>query len=218
MSWGYFLELDLTLPTEAWARIQKSTADTWPAEPGFFGLKEKGLEDMFLGKLFAGWTIGKAFALVGRRNITKAVTEGDVTRLRVVTLLDKSGDTEIARPFASLFLAAQAHGGEGRLTLVNDGTYSGEEGVVLTLAKGKVKTERVKNCWDYVERLGAELFGSFEDGAPPTKKAVTKKAATKKAAKKAVTKKAAEKAASKTATKKPSAKKTTGGETARKRP
>ncbi|MBK7395297.1 MAG: hypothetical protein IPJ34_03090 [Myxococcales bacterium] len=201
MSWGYFLELDLALPTEAWARIQKSTADTWPAEPGFFGLKEKGLEEMFLGKLFAGWTIGKAFALVGRRNVAKAVSEGDVTRLRVVTLLDKSGDTELARPFASLFLAAQAHGGEGRLALINDGTYSGEDGVVLTLAKGKVKTERAKNCWEHVERLGAEVFGSFEDGAPAAKKAATKKAATKKAV-----------------TKKPVTKKATGKATASKRP
>lgn len=209
MSWGYFLELDLAVPTEAWTRIEKSTADTWPAEPGFFGLEEKGLEDMFLGKLFAGWTIGKAFTLVGRRNVAKATPDGDATRVRVVTLLDKGGDTELARPFASLFLAAKAHGGEGRITLVNDGTYSGENGVVLTLADGKVKTERVKNCWEHVERLGAELFGNLAEGgeAPPAKKAAAKKAAVKKTAtKKPPAKKAATKKTAGKATKKPTKK------------
>lgn len=197
MSWGYFFELDLSLSESAWKQIKDTPASTWPAEPGFFGLKEKALEQMFLSGEVADWKIGRAIeALSKGEAVATATTKAGVTHVRVVTLLDKSGEPYFARPFVSLFLAAKEHGGEGRIALVNDGTYSGESGVTLTLSKGKVKAEAIQDCWPHVERLGAEVYGDLEELEEPIpKKAPAKKASAKKAApaKKASAKKASAK-------------------------
>jgi hypothetical protein len=189
MSWGYFLELDLVLSERAWKEIKDAPANNWPAEPGFFGLKEKELERMFLSADVADWKIGRALeALAKGEAVATETTDKGVTRVHVVTLLDKSGETYFARPFASLFLAAKEHAGEGHIALVNDGTYSGEDGVILTLSNGKVKLERIKDCWPHVERLGAAVYGDLEEleelEAPPKPKkaAPSKKTASKKSA------------------------------------
>ncbi len=199
MSWGYFFELDLTLSESAWRQIKDTPANEWPAEPGFFGLKEKALEQMFLAPEVADWKIGRALEALSRGEaVATATSHAGVTRIRVATLLDKSGETYFARPFASLFLAAKEHGGEGRIALVNDGTYAGESGVILTLSKGKVKAAPIKDCWPHVERLGAEVYGDLEEPSAPIPKKQAKKktkdakpAATKKTkdAKPAATKK-----------------------------
>ncbi len=226
MGWGYFLDAHLELPTETWSQLAAKKTDEFPTSVGWWAMKDPVLERRFVD-MFGDTSKGMTFAklvkyFAGRESIGTVTTEGGRATVRIVTLLSKDMDTDIARGVAALFEAARDARGAGHVSLANDGTYVGEDGVTVTLANGKLTRKAIKDSWAHTEQLAREIFGDevFEDegddddDAPPkkavTKKAATKKAATKKAAtKKAATKKAATKKAApkKAATKKAATKK-----------
>lgn len=158
MSWGYFAELDLRLPSTALATLKKARPADVPLPAGWSGLNDRGLEGAFgrrtvKNESFAdtlGW-----YRREGSRHREQA--SGDHTALRVLTMLEKSILDE-AFPLVTLFFAAREHGGEGTLRLVNDGTSGGEFGVELTLANGAITSRPIEDDWDLVGRLGEELF------------------------------------------------------------
>ncbi|MBL8935776.1 MAG: hypothetical protein JNM69_14570 [Archangium sp.] len=201
MSWGYFLDATLTLPDTAWKTISKKKADEFPTKVGWWGLKDPELErrfvDMF-GDCTKGWPLAKVVKSFARDESIGAVSSAKgATTIRILELLNKDMDTDVARGVSALFEAAAPLGGAGSVSLVNDGTYSGEDGATVTLVKGKLSRKRLTDCWALAEKLGAQMFGddeafldeeefleASEDEARPTPKAAKKKAPKKKAPKK----------------------------------
>lgn len=128
--------------------------------------------------------------------------------VRLVAHLDRDGDTQVAGPIVAMFDAAAKAGGTGRIRLVNDGTYSGEDGVEVAIVDGKLARSAVEGSNDLVEELGAALYPDLAEvidvspqpnphlATPPKREA--KSAKTKPAAKKPAAKKlAAQKSAAK---------------------
>lgn len=72
-------------------------------------------------------------------------------RLRIET------DAQVAK-LQCLLHAARAHHCRGHMRLVNDGTYSGEAGVALTLAGGEVRAEQLDDFENALEELAGEIF------------------------------------------------------------
>jgi hypothetical protein len=191
MSWGYFLDATLTLPDAAWKTISKQKTDEFPTKVGWWGLEDPELErrfvDMF-GDCSKGWPLEKVVKAFGRGNSIATITSAKgSTTIRIVELLDKDMDTDIARGVSALFEAAAPLAGEGSVSLVNDGTYVGEDGATVTLAKGKLTRTRLKDSRAMVEKLGALMFGDFleglEDEEPPAPKPANKMAPAKTKAK-----------------------------------
>ena len=203
MSWGYFVDARLHLPATAWAELSKRKTDEFPTPVGWWGMKDAALERRFIdqfGDVSKSWRFGalvKYFAGTESLGTVTPDENGRVT-VRIAMLLSKDMDTDVARGVAALFQAAKDRDGEGSVSLANDGTYVGEDGVIVTLAKGKLSRKAIKDAWAHTEQLARELYGEelyeFEDEppSPQRKKTPTKKPA-KKPAKKAPTKKAAAK-------------------------
>jgi len=162
MSWGFFLDLDLSVPTKTWKVLQASTPSDLPA--GWWGFNEDELEVRFTGDLFDDINVKKVLSLfTDGESSAKSITErAATTRIELCTLLDRGGDTQVAKPFAALVEAASKVGGVGHIQLVNDGSYSGEAGVRVTLAKGVLVREPVANQRELREVLLARVYPDLE--------------------------------------------------------
>jgi hypothetical protein len=140
MGWGYFLDARLTLPGAAWLEISNKKTDEFSTPVGWWGMKDKELERRFVD-MFGDTSKGLTFAKLVKRFAGKesigvvSPDEDGAVSIRIVQLLSKDMDTDIARGVAALFEAAKGAGGEGHVSLANDGTYVGEDGVTVTLAK-----------------------------------------------------------------------------------
>lgn len=75
--------------------------------------------------------------------------------------LGRGADPWIAKTVAA-FLHAAGATGAGHLLLVNDGSYSGEAGVLLALSDGEVTSSRLADGRAIADLLGRALF----EGAP----------------------------------------------------
>ncbi len=118
---------------------------------------------MFTAADFDDMTIGEAVALFAQsESIGKVSAAGDATTLRMCRLLDRGGDPSIAKPIAALVEAAKSTA-RGTLRLVNDGTYSGEDGVEITVAGGVLSRTALEDCLELVTELGTEIFGGEID-------------------------------------------------------
>ncbi|MBS2017457.1 MAG: hypothetical protein JST00_31530 [Deltaproteobacteria bacterium] len=210
MSWGYFLDLELTVPTKTWSTLGKTTGASLPA--GWWGFQEAALERYFGSQGFESVTAQKALGFFKNgKSCVKSIDDvGGEMVVRLVAHLDRGGDTQVAGPIAAMFDAAAKAGGTGRIRLVNDGTYSGEDGVEVAIVDGKLARSAVEGSNDLVEELGAALYPDLAEiveryGSPqPSPHLATPP---KREAKPAKTKPAAKKsAAKKSAAKKPAAK------------
>jgi hypothetical protein len=234
MSWGYFADLRLSLDTAAWDQLLEQRPSAIQLDPGWSGLENKDLEEMFSRPNTGTETFAQILkwkCYTGKEAIETIETNADRTRLRVCLMLDKSL-LDLAYPLATLLEAARGVGGEGSLRLVNDGTAVGEDGVELVLARGTISTQPIDDCWSIVEQLGAELFAGMVQQTrqkaksrairnPFTGESIDLTVATTPAAKKAAaTGSAATKVptAKKTAAKKTAAKKTAAEKTAAEKP
>ncbi len=160
MSWGYFGDLRLTLATSEWARINQTKPIDIPLKAGWSGLAERNLEEAFGNAFSPQDSFAKILAGAGyhaREVVHTVATKGKATTIRICLMLEKS-ILEMAYPLATLFLAAQSAGGTGTLRFVNDGSASGEDGVILTLANGKITKKKIDDCWPLAEELGHELY------------------------------------------------------------
>ena len=161
MSWAYFADLRLAVHDGAWARISARRPRDVTLAEGWSGLEEEALEEAFgrhstKDDTFA--TVLRGEAYTAPETVHDITTVGDTTTVRVCLVLDKSL-LDLAYPLATLLQAAREAGAEGSLRLVNDGTYAGEDGVELKLAKGKITKKKLRDSWKIVEALGAEIFG-----------------------------------------------------------
>ncbi len=186
MSWGYFLDLELTLPTADWDALQRTTAADLPKQ--WWGFAEADLEDTFgnagfesamFHKVFGFWTHGES--------CVKTVVEADnQTSVHLISHLDKGGDTQVAGTLAAMFEAASKVGGTGRIRLVNDGSYSGEDGVEVTIVDGRLVRSRIEGSNEIAEELGLAVYPEFanelELARAPDTKPTTRKSATRKPA------------------------------------
>jgi len=167
VSWGFFLDARLTVPARAWKTLQRERPERFPTPVGWWGLKDRELERRFIdscGDVSRHLTFGKLVDRFARMQGSKGevTTRGATTTVRVLTVLDRSGDTDLARGIAALFAAAAPLGGQGAVSLINDGTYVGEDGATVTLKAGAWSRERIDDCWELTEPLAAELFGEEE--------------------------------------------------------
>jgi hypothetical protein len=213
MSWGFFLDLNLSLPTVTWKRLAKTVLNELPIPVGWWGFEDKALEYAFSQPLHDDMCFEEIFAWYehGKDCLREVKTDGDRTHIRFCTILDKSS-LYLSKPFASLVDAARLESADGTISLVNDGTYAGESGVVVKFANGELERERIEDPWPFVERLGTDIYGDIftepARAASAAMKASAKKSAKKPAAKKPAAKKpAAKKPALKKPAKKPAAKK-----------
>lgn len=176
MSWGYFLDLNLTLPTSEWKRLGKTKTGDHHIAPEWWGLAEAGLAERFTAPDFDRTTLAQAIATFRREEaIGKVEVAGANTKIRVCALLDRGGDPGIAKSIAALVDAAKAKA-KGTLRLVNDGSYAGEDGVEITVARGKLSRKAITDCVEYSQKLGTEILGGerAEDDAEAPPKPVAK--------------------------------------------
>lgn len=172
MSWGYFVELDVSLPTSALAGVRKKKPSDIALARGWSGLRDEGLEAAFGRRLTTNDTFAKTLRWFdgGRPALPSVQREeaaGERTRLRVLTLLDKSL-LDHAFPLVALLHEVRDAGGDGTLRLVNDGTSGGETGVELTITGREIVSRRLDDDWELAGRLGGELFAGPEPVAPST--------------------------------------------------
>lgn len=166
MSWGFYCDLDVTLPTADFQRIWKTKTNVHAFPSPIFGFESDELERMF--------TVSRGseeFPNVPLKNLVRwfksysgrstTTEERGETTFRGCMCIDRGGDPWIARTVAALFYAAQASG-RGHLLLVNDGAYSGESGVLLRLAKGEVVRSLVVDSRPARAVLFAALFEGKE--------------------------------------------------------
>lgn len=159
MSWGFFLDLDLTLPTSEWTRLAQMKTGDHRIEATWWGFADKQLGRMFTTADFDETTIGDAVAMFkAPESIGTVTTAGDETTLRLCQLLDRGGDPSIAKCIAALVEASKAKA-RGTLRLINDGTYSGEDGVAIVVSNGRLVRSLLEDSFPMVEQLGAELYG-----------------------------------------------------------
>ncbi len=160
MSWGFFADLHLTVSSEAWKRLSERKPSEIPLKRGWSALTDQGLEEAFGASSTKKETFAQALASEryrGANAVHRVVKKGAKTTVRVGLLLDKSR-LELAHPLATLLEAARDDASaKGSLQLVNDGTYAGEDGAELTLAKGKLVRKRIANASERVEALTEEL-------------------------------------------------------------
>jgi hypothetical protein len=216
MSWGYFLELNLTLPTVDWDTLQRITSAE--LSPQWWGFEEAGLEHTFgnagfenamFHKVFKFWTHGQSC-------VKEVVEDGDLTSVHLILHLDKSGDTQVAGTLAAMVEAAAKVGGTGRIRLVNDGSYSGEDGVEVAIDDGRLVRSKIDGSNEIADELGAavypEMAEEIERYLSPEAKAPSTKAKKQPVAKKSKPNKAKQPAAKKKpAGKQPAAKKKPAG-------
>ena len=164
MSWGYFIDLNITLSSAAWKKISAQKLGAAKLPKGWSGLDDASLEGA-LGRPFSESDSiikvlkGKAFH--GKETVHRVEDKRDATSVRICLLLDKS-TLELAYPLARLFQAArQVDGAKGSLRIINDGSAPGENGVVLSLAKKKVEAAPIEDCFAVAEQLTAELYGDL---------------------------------------------------------
>ncbi len=167
MSWGFFLDLDLTLPTSEWTRLAPTRTGAHRIDSSWWGFQDPSLGKMFTAADFDDTTIGAAVELFNRAESVGTVSEeGGETKLRLCQLLDRGGDPSIAKSIAALVDASKGSA-RGRLRLINDGTYAGEDGVEIVIADGTLARARVEDSFQIVLELGAEVYGEefgAEDG------------------------------------------------------
>ncbi len=192
MSWGYYLDLELSLPTAEWTRLQSTKGGVLPAK--WWGFKNADLEDLYGGlddyddvtfkKVFTFWTDGKSAA--------KSVTESKgTTTVKLTVVIDRGGDTQVVKPVAAFFDAAAAVG-SGRIRLVNDGSASGENGVEVTIADGVLVRSKVvdRELRDTLfARVYPDLAATVDKLTSRPAKKAAKKPSAKKPARKPVAKK-----------------------------
>jgi hypothetical protein len=159
MSWGYIVDLKLTLPSAAWKALRKRRACDVCIAPGWSKLADKRLEARFAD----GWgeratfdTMLRDKAYRGADTIRRLEETSSTATIRVCVLCDKS-TLDWAYPLVALLHAARDARAMGTLRIVNDGTAPGEDGVVLTLAKGKLKATRAFDREAICEEVFAEL-------------------------------------------------------------
>ena len=163
MSWGYFLDLNLTVPTSDWERVAQTKTSDHAIGAGWWGFKDKVLGEMFSASEFDDMTIGEAIALFDRTDsIGKVNVEGETTTIRLCQLLDRGGEPSIAKSVAALVDAAK-DSANGTLRLINDGSYSGEDGVEIVAADGKLSRSFVEGSNDIAMKLGSEIYGGEID-------------------------------------------------------
>lgn len=179
----------VSLPTVALARAWKSRTDDRAMTAPIFGFRSAALEEAFticpdeedqpnlrLAEL-PSW----CEATGGRSSTT---TRGDASTFRATLILDRGGDPWIAKTAAALLHTARGVG-DGYLLLVNDGSYSGEDGVLLRLEGDETTSIAIPDCRPLVDRFGPALFGGGElptahevfdvcAGMPRSKKSATK--------------------------------------------
>lgn len=169
MSWGFILDLKLSLADGDWEHIQALRPDDDALPAGWSGLKESELEAAFVRPVVAAELQPTfATAVAGYRAphaLATVESRRGVTRIRVGLFLDR-GELGWARSAIALFFAAKEHAKSGSLRLVNDGTYAGEAGVELKLSRGAVSTKRLRDSVPVAEKLAAEIDGGTDDDGP----------------------------------------------------
>lgn len=238
MSWGYFLEFELTVSTDDWATLEKVTGAGLSAQ--WWGFEDADLEHTFGNAGFENATFKKIWGYwTHGQSCMKAVVEaGGKTSVHLVAHLDKGGDTQVAGVVAAMFEEAAKLGGTGRIRLVNDGSYSGEDGVEVAIVDGRLVRSKVEGSNEIAEELGMAVYPGMAEEieqylspqakareaatakrkkpATKTKKPASKKAAAKKPASKKTP--AAKKPATKMSATKKSATKNTRNKRAAKKP
>ena len=166
MSWGYFVDLRLTLPSDDWTALaRRAPRDcpvpaSWPARSAFAKAFRseywQGLDVPFQKIAFAKAPLWKLLRGDALRSVRP--TEDERVDVRLLVLLDKSLLDGAAVIAALFFGAAQQARATGRLAVVNDGTGPGEDGWCFTLARGKVKAAKIEDAGEFGAELAALLY------------------------------------------------------------
>ena len=164
MSWGYFVDLNITLPSEAWKKISEQKLGGRKLKSGWSGFEDAALEKAFVRPFSEDATVAKVLkgkAYHGTETVHRIEAHGKDTSVRVCLLLDKS-TLELAYPLVLAFQsAAELAAAHGSLQIVNDGTAPGENGALLSLAKRKIKRTKIDDSFAVTEQLMAELYGDL---------------------------------------------------------
>ena len=180
MGWCYCVEIDISLPSDALAAIEKRPAGEGALPRRWSGLRDAALEaslgrPLSSGESFAealGWFDGARLPAAQRREMS-----GAMTRVHVITGLDSSL-LDHAFPLVALFHVARDVGGTGALRLVDDGT-DGARGAELRIDDREIVRARIEDDWALVSRIDAALAsrGTAETSAGAAKTSGVPKAA-----------------------------------------
>jgi hypothetical protein len=171
MSWGYFVDLDVSLATDAYERILKKKPNDFALKPGWSGLEDRELEAAFgrpntkdrFEQVLAGEDYKTSDGLF------EVERDKGKTHLRVCLLCDKSL-LDLAYPLATFFEAARQEGASGTLRFISDVSSTDEDGVRLTIRGNTVKKEPIDDCESAVMELAKEIHGlGADESVPPPK-------------------------------------------------
>lgn len=169
MSWGYLLDLRCTLSARAWAALQQKRPADFPLADDWSAMRDSSLREYFAPP--SGKGAAETFAEVlewpaftSDECLRDEKKSGAKVQLRVALALDRS-QLELVGYLGALLAAVQAARGEGKLALINDGTYVGEDGHELVVRDGKRTRRAFRNYESRRDKLVAELFGEEDDEA-----------------------------------------------------
>ena len=172
MSWGYFVDLNLTLPQAAWKKLSNRKLGALKLKAGWSGLDDAALEKSLSRPFSETDTVAKVLKgkAYHRTDGVYRIEDSDgTTSVRVCILLDKSL-LELAYPLAGLlYAAAETAAAKGSLRIVNDGTAPGEDGSIVSLAKKKLTKTKIDDREAIAEELMADLYGDLVSGPIKTK-------------------------------------------------
>jgi hypothetical protein len=160
MSWGFFLDLDVTLATTAWEQLQSVTAAEVPRN--WWALTDE-LNELLTAGGYDDVTFADTMAAIDH-GFTSVTGERDTTRVVLLTILDDANEPQrIAKPVAAFCTAAAAAGASGGVQLVNDGSYARHPGIKIMLQSGFVFREEVADDGTLRDALATRLFAPIAE-------------------------------------------------------
>ena len=152
MSWGFIVDLQVRVETKTYKALKRRRVAEFGLPVGWTGFSDAQLVAAFDPSIDEGLTFARALKVFAE-GVVLETNDGEVTSLRVVCDLDRSL-LEHAGLLAALLIGA----GEGTLSLVNDGTYTGEDGSVLWVEKGKLFAKKLSQHAEKLEELHTVLL------------------------------------------------------------
>lgn len=173
MGWGFFVELQCSLPSRAWSALKKRTPAELALDASWSGVADPTLRAYLTAPRgeAAHTTFADALArgLFSVDSVREEAKDGKLTRIRVARLLDRD-ELDRASVLGALLAGVQAAGGEGTLAIVNDGSYAGEDGHELVVHDG-VRSIRPLSAYSarrdaLIAELHPESLEPDDEGAP----------------------------------------------------
>ncbi len=166
MSWGYWFELEASLPRAVWNEVSKQAPKDHAPGAGWSRFRTNAVAKAVerppsrgLAEPFAKVLARPVFV---RESVHRVGTRTDPVAIRLAVLLDRSQLGNGAM-LAAFLEAIRVAGGEALLRVVSDGTAPESAGWLHRIRRGAWTHERLDEPLTIADRLAAEVHGDEPD-------------------------------------------------------